>query len=126
MIEVNDYTRIVRKLVQTIREWSDDPKACGCDTFMCTGTCLASRSRDAVEEALSVVNAGVEVTGTVDYVRVIRELVRIVEEWNDNPKSCECDTFIYTGTCAGTCLPARSRDAVREAVNVINYMDEEI
>lgn len=122
MIEVNDYTRIVRKLVQTIREWSDDPKACGCDTFMCTGTCLASRSRDAVGEALSVVDAEVEIKGTVDYVRVIQMLIRIVEEWNDNPKACECDTF----TCKGTCLPARSRDAVREAVNIINDTDAEI
>ena len=126
MIGTVDYVRVIMKLVQTIREWSDDPKACGCDTFMCTGTCLASRSRDAVGEALSVVDAKAKIKGTVDYVRVIQELIRIVEEWNDNPKACECDTFIFTGTCAGTCLPARSRDAVREAVNIINDTDAEI
>jgi len=58
---------------------------------------------------------------TVDYVRIIRELVKVIEEWVE-PGDCGCDTF----ECMGTCLPAKSRDVVREALNIINDTDGEV
>ena len=60
--------------------------------------------------------------GTVDYICIIRELIKIINEWCDDPKACGCDTF----ECMGTCLAVRSRDVVQEAMNIINDMDIDI
>ena len=55
-------------------------------------------------------------------VKIIKDMIKVIEEWNDEPTACGCDTF----TCKGTCLPAVSRDVVEKARKYINNIEDDV
>lgn len=39
-------------LLNLLKEWTDDPSECGCETAVCMGMCLPARIRRAIDRAI--------------------------------------------------------------------------